>query len=274
MNVWKYCNGNSRKVNNILELLLEQAGERKSGPLVIAAAGAGGKTSLLWRLAQEARALGIRTVLGTTTHMLLPESASVLDGDAGRAAEILERDGFVCIGTPCPDWKKKEGQDRPLPPGMQGGAVKCQKAPEPLRELLKERAELILEEADGSRRLPSKFPREDEPVLSEDTDILLAVMGLSSLGKTIKDAFQRYELYPGGIQEQEAIRPEHLAEALRSGYVARVPQLHRSVTVIPVLNQADTPALISQAEAILDLAAQEAPYGLITHLLPEECRDR
>lgn len=272
--IWKHENGEIREVPALLKLLLKQKKSGVSGPFVIAAAGAGGKTSLLWSLAREACRVGMKTVLGTTTHMLLPERLSVLDGDEKRAVKLLERDGFVCIGTPCPGWKGSAERDGQLPPGIKDSAVKCQKAPASLRSLLSSHADLILEEADGSRRLPAKYPRADEPVLSADTDVVLAVMGLSALGKAVGDAFHRYEMYPGGLAEKELIRPEHLAEALRSGYIDRVPALHSGGAVIPVLNQADTAERISQAGEILSLVSGEVPYGLITRLRPEACPDQ
>src|SRR6185295_6956166 len=44
---------------------------------VVAVAGAGGKTTLVYRLAAEARTLGLRVVVTTTTHMgTLPEATT------------------------------------------------------------------------------------------------------------------------------------------------------------------------------------------------------
>lgn len=259
MKIWMYENGISQEVSSLLKLLLNKKNTDSGYPFVIAAAGAGGKTSLLWSLAQEACSMGMKTVLGTTTHMLLPREQSVLDGDEERAVELLNRNGIVCIGTPSE---------------IKGSAVKCQKAPEVLREFLKAHADLILEEADGSRRLPAKYPRADEPVLNKDTDVVLTVMGLSSIGKTVGDAFHRYELYPGRLNAEEYIRPEHLAKALQSGYISRIPDMCSGAAAIPVLNQADTPGRISQAEEILSMLAGAVPYGLIACLRPEECPDR
>lgn len=274
MKIWKYENGISQEVSSLLKLLLNQKNADDSDPFIIAAAGAGGKTSLLWSLAHEACRMGIKTVLGTTTHMLLPQDQSVLDGDEERAIELLNRDGIVCIGTPCAGWKTGADRNGQLLSEAKGSAVKCQKAPEALRELLKSHADLILEEADGSRRLPAKYPRIDEPVLNADTDIVLAVMGLSSLGKTAGDAFHRYELYPGRLTAEDYVRPEHLVKALQCGYISRVPDMRSGAAAIPVLNQADTPGRISQAEEILSMLSCAVPYGLIACLRPEECPDR
>lgn len=260
MRAWIYENGKTGQIGELLPLLMEKGQKRK--PLVIAAAGAGGKTSLLWQLAGEARRMGLRTVLGTTTHMLLYRDTAVLDGDERRAAALLEERGFVCIGTPCAG-------------AAAGNEVKCQRAPARLRQLLKERAELILEEADGSRRLPAKFPRADEPVLYGDTGLLLAVMGLSALERRAGEAFHRRELYPGGLSPETSLAEEHLACALSEGYLRRVPMLPaseclgeahpcRGVRVIPVLNQADTPERLASAQRILETVLTDGEAGLIT----------
>jgi len=59
----------------------------------VAVAGAGGKTTLIYRVAAEARAAGLRVLVTTTTHMAtLPEATTgpvvfEAGGDAGPAIE-------------------------------------------------------------------------------------------------------------------------------------------------------------------------------------------
>ena len=50
---------------------------------------------------------------------------------------------------------------------------------------------MLLIEADGARKKPFKIPMEWEPVIPEFTDLVIAVSGLDSLGKTIKEAAYR-----------------------------------------------------------------------------------
>src|SRR5204863_937808 len=71
---------------------------------VVAVAGAGGKTTLVYRLAAEARASGLRVLGTTTTHMgTLDEAVTgpVLveaDGDtAGALEKALAREGRVTV---------------------------------------------------------------------------------------------------------------------------------------------------------------------------------
>ena len=55
-----------------------------------------------------------------------------------------------------------------------------------LKKLLTQ-ADITFIEADGSKHFPVKAPREGEPVLLPECDTVLAVMGLSAIGKPLKN---------------------------------------------------------------------------------------
>ena len=63
-------------------MLLTEALQIPPSARCICAVGAGGKTSLLYELAEEYRQEGQRVLLTTTTKMYLPENDGVLDGTA------------------------------------------------------------------------------------------------------------------------------------------------------------------------------------------------
>ena len=63
----------------------------------------------------------------------------------------------------------------------------------------------MLVEADGSRRLPLKVPRAGEPVIPDNTDMILCLNGLTSLGKWAEDCCLRLE---GGRGSDETLWPE------------------------------------------------------------------
>lgn len=69
-------------------------------PFHIAAVGSGGKTTLLYTLAREARERGLSVLLLPTTHMQLPERDGVLTGRAEDVIEKLKKDGFAVVGVP------------------------------------------------------------------------------------------------------------------------------------------------------------------------------
>ena len=80
-------------------MLLTEALQIPPSARCICAVGAGGKTSLLYELAEEYRQKGKRVLLITTTKMYLPEKDGVLDGTAEEIKEKLERDGFAVAGS-------------------------------------------------------------------------------------------------------------------------------------------------------------------------------
>lgn len=135
------------------------------GVKTIALVGAGGKTSTLFSLAKQFTESGRRVLVYTTTHMMIP---SVLHQTAQEAEKCWEMGKFAVIGSP----DNRTGKIGP--------------PQEQLRRELSRCAEVVLVEADGSRRLPVKAPRTQEPVLPEGTDLVLCVMGLSALGKPLE----------------------------------------------------------------------------------------
>ncbi len=164
----------------------------------ICAVGAGGKTSLLYRLAEEYRQRGRRVLVVTTTKMYAPEKDGMLDKGTKEILEKLAKDGFVIAGTCLP-----EGKMGPLP-----------------REVWKKvcfAADVALVEADGSRRMPLKLPGEKEPVLPEECDFLVTVAGLSALGRSWALACHRFSAAAAEISEKE-VTEKGLLRLVEKGY--------------------------------------------------------
>ena len=111
--------------------------ERLNGkkPYVIAFVGAGGKTSL-----REGRARGRKVLVATTTHMFRPAAYGVLSQRAEDVAFQLEQKGLAVAG-------RASGEEKIAYVGDELYGQIC-----PL-------ADLVLVEADGSKRLPVKVPR-------------------------------------------------------------------------------------------------------------------
>lgn len=143
-------------------MLLTEALQIPPSARCICAVGAGGKTSLLYELAEEYRQKGKRVLLTTTTKMYLPEKDGVLDGTAEEIKEKLERDGFAVAGSVFSEEKMAS-------------------LPQAVFDEVFPFADVVLVEADGSKRMPLKMPRQGEPVLSEKCDFLVTVAGLSAL---------------------------------------------------------------------------------------------
>lgn len=157
---------------------------------VISITGAGGKTSFMYAQALLNVRLGRRVVLTTTTHILRP---SPQEGwrlsDSGKDAA---EDFLLFENTAAPPGhlllcaKQCGGQPQKLTsvfsdPREQGSAPSLSDAPY-FRKIFS-RADIIISEADGAKRMPLKLPGDYEPVLLQQTKTVIGVAGLSCLGK-------------------------------------------------------------------------------------------
>ncbi len=261
--------------DSLLEAL-EPGKQMPKKPFRIAAVGSGGKTTFLYTLAREARERGLSVLLLPTTHMQLPEKDGVLTGRAEDVMEKLKKDGFAVAGVPVVSPKTThEPSAHALPseikkigfPGLEtyekAGAF----------------ADLVLVEADGSRRLPLKYPNETEPVIPEDIDLILSVTGLSALGKAPAKFCHRKELAVEALakvssrlsplsspQDWQIITAQDMALLQKSGYLTPLRSRFPSARVIPVWNQADTEELRQAALSMLEFLGEKD--GLITCTLP------
>jgi probable selenium-dependent hydroxylase accessory protein YqeC len=140
---------------------------------VVAAVGAGGKTSLLRALGAEARALGWTVLLTSTTHMGAPrdEDGPVLfaaDGaadDAVRAA-VREHGRATFYG-------RRVREDK-----LEGVAAERVDA-------LAGAADLVLVEADGARQRSLKAPADHEPVVPSAASLVVVLCGLDAIGTRV-----------------------------------------------------------------------------------------
>lgn len=213
-----------------LERLL--AGRRE--PLVISVAGAGGKTTLIRRLAWECRQRTLPVLVTTTTHMYRPERFAALGG-AGEAEKLLEQRGLAVFGRP-------SGAEKIAFPGWE----ECREAGR--------RAAVILSEADGSRRLALKAPGKEEPVILPDTALILCVYGLSCLGRRGREVCFRLEeaerICPG--LGERPVQEEDLVRLMAQGYCLPLERRYPKARCVPVFHQADTLEQESAARRMLE----------------------
>ena len=168
--------------------------------MIQAFVGAGGKTSLIRKLARKYRAEGKKVFVTTTTHMFIEED-TILSDDAEEIISILEREGYVHAGIP-------EGR-------------KIKALSEDTYRKVCEKAEIVLVEADGSKHMPIKFPNENEPVIPENAEEIVIVCGLYALGQKAADVSHRLELVKECLQiaDDTIICPEHIQKLVQKGYV-------------------------------------------------------
>ena len=196
---------------------------------VVAFIGAGGKTSALFRLADELLREDWRVLITTTTRLAThelqraPFAARLADGvNAGDVRAWLNEHGCVLLYSHTDPAKRKII-------GLH---------PETISALLDVvDSDVLLVEADGARRLPLKAPYAHEPVIPADATLVVPVAGLDALGQPLDDAHvynaerirERYGFPKGG-----AVLPPWMAVTLRDPELGLqgVPPTARVVTLL------------------------------------------
>jgi probable selenium-dependent hydroxylase accessory protein YqeC len=193
---------------------------------VIAFIGAGGKTSAMARLARELVADGARVLVTTTTRMAADERG--LWGEVSFVYDRIENDKIIGI------------------------------APQELPHLLAQhRPDYTLIEADGSRRKPLKYPKAHEPVIPDETTLIVNVVGYGALGQPLDDdhvynaeALAQVCMVRTGIQ----VSADTIAAAAGVGNADGV----RQVAIINVVPPNGSARTIAQRSA--RLALENAPH--------------
>ena len=200
----------------------------------VAFAGAGGKTSAMFQLAQE---MEPPVIVASTTHLgawqipladhhAIAENASALEGTNFDGVTLitgpLEGDRTAPLNENILSWLRKESEKKSIP---------------------------LLIEADGARQKPLKAPAGHEPPIPKWVDLTVYVCGLSAIGKPLTDEnVHRPELFAkaSGLRAGELITPQSIRRMLlnpEGGMKNSPPQARRAV----LLNQADTPEVQSIA---------------------------
>ena len=146
---------------------------------IIAVIGAGGKTTLIHRLAEEYRRKGASVLVSTTTHMLV-EPDTDLSCDSFAIMEKIKKTGYCMAGAVCPE-----------------NSAKMQSLPEQMLHDLMKQVDYALIEADGAKHYALKYPSEQEPVIPEGTtdvvfrfEHMTSALGISGDMKADKQMLQ------------------------------------------------------------------------------------
>lgn len=169
-------------------------------PGITALIGGGGKTSLLYHLAEELRDRG--TVLVCTTTKIWPPEHLPVVHEVDKLIEALSHYGVVCAGTAAEQGKLAEPHFR-----------------------WANRADYVLVEADGSAGRPFKAHEAWEPVIPERCHNTILVLGADGLGKPISKVAHRPAIYAklAGVPESRSVTPLVVAKvAKREGFHDRI----------------------------------------------------
>ena len=139
----------------------------------ISLTGGGGKTTLMIEWASRLRSRGYRVLMTTTTKIMSP---SFLDY---RADRVFSSDDILSF--------------RPAGPCSVlyavGDSLTNKWVSPPLEQLglLRDRFDVIINEADGSKRLPVKVHTQRDPVVPALTTYTVSILGLWALGKNTSE---------------------------------------------------------------------------------------
>ena len=173
MQVYSYKNNNIVKEKSLINALDIDLNKDK----VITVVGAGGKTSTIFELGNELSNLNKKTIITTTTHMKLDKDFLLIDEDFNieNLKKILQKNNLIKIGKKESDYKVKSLDEDTL--------KRCIDI-----------SDFLLIEGDGSKRLPLKAPKDNEPVIIQETDLVIGLIGFDSLDKKIEETCHRPEL--------------------------------------------------------------------------------
>lgn len=213
-------------------------------PMIISLVGGGGKTSLMDQLAKELAAMGKRVVVTTSTHIGVNRRYPLcLIGEKMELAGLLWSYPVVIA-------KEMAGKHK-----LKGISLQQIKQ-------LADYADVVLVEADGAKQLPFKVPAAHEPVVAPESSMVIACVGLDSIGAPMKEKCFRYEIACGLLGKD----PDDLIEGQDIGVVLTSEKgSKKGVGEIPyrmILNKADTEKRVEQGSKILKQLKNE--MGIMT----------
>lgn len=212
---------------------------------IISFVGAGGKTSLMFHLANLLLRSGHRVLTTTTTKMFLPapdQSETLLvEGDI----KTLLRQASSC--------RKCSGHVTAARDFIPASGKLLGFMPDDITAFKESgHFDWILVEADGAAGRPLKAPDEHEPVIPSVTTHVVAVAGLDVIGKPLSDDHVFRSAIVArltGLAENEAVTGSALARLIAhpDGFFKGAPPTSRRFTF---LNRADNPERIASGAGI------------------------
>ncbi|CAG37794.1 selenium cofactor biosynthesis protein YqeC [Desulfotalea psychrophila] len=203
---------------------------------VAAIIGAGGKTSLMFQIAREARARGMRVLVTTSTRIFVPEPELYDEIDLSGEGFAFQptQAGIYVAGLPA-----EEGKLAGLADSLLLSSSKF--------------FDLVLIEADGSKCLPLKGWKETEPVVPACTTHSIGVLDISVLGERIDQSLvHRLPLFleltdasPG-----DALSLDHLRRVVEGG-CGMFARAHGREQIY--LNKVESAELFQEASALRKL---------------------
>jgi len=225
---------------------------------VVSFVGAGGKTSLMFRIARELSSAGETVLTTTTTKIMMPsedQSPHVILSDSfeevlDKARPLIKNNLHISAAS--------QRTDSTL--GKITGFE-----PEVIDEIRKSGVfRWILVEADGASRRPLKAPAFYEPVIPSSSGWIVGIIGLKGIGKPLEERWVfRHKLFAEitGLKPKELVTEESVAAALidKNGIMKGCPSHTKKIVF---LNMADNQKLVESGRRIADILCKTGVAGL------------
>lgn len=244
---------------------------------VISLVGGGGKTTWMYALGLCGRSLGHRVLLTTTTHLEKPPGIcqrwrAALDSCGDKTAEkgpkryleeLLNAAPAFCWAQTPEETEEIWSRGRIPVLGADCGDGKLKMVERDTLRKVMDMASLTVVEADGSKGMPCKVPGPSEPVIPQESGIVLGIAGLSALGRP------RGEVCFRSTEDGSHLMTAcDLAEILSSEQGVRKGVGSRRY--YPVLNQCDSEERLREAlEIRRRLEKKGCGQVMISSFLPE-----
>ncbi|GHT60400.1 hydroxylase accessory protein YqeC [Spirochaetia bacterium] len=230
---------------------------------VLTVIGSGGKTSLIWRLAQYLReqhkddGRPCKILVTPTTKMLVPPA------HAGSSGEPYDH---YCNGTPVVSRTTSDCKDGITLAGIFNEKTgKLESLPLDELEQIAPAYDLVLIEGDGSRGLPLKAWAGHEPAVPPFTTITVGILPLMPLGMPVSEAIvHRLPLFSllSGAQKGDIIKPEHLVRVITGHKGAKGLFAAAQGRKILFLNQVEDDKTLRSAKELVSLLPKDFRSGL------------
>lgn len=180
--------------------------------MIISYIGAGGKTTIIKNTAKRLLKEGKTVAITTTTHMY--KEKDTVTGGVSDIIKCIREKGICMFGKEDGENKKKI-----IFPGYETA------------DEVSKNVDYMLVEADGSKHMPAKFPRENEPVIYRGSHEIILIMSLDAIGGKIRDVVHgsKEACAQLNLTEDTVVDEAVFKEIIRQGYMKKISDIDRII---------------------------------------------
>ncbi len=210
----------------IVEGIQEGSGEK----LIVSLVGGGGKTTIMYELASYFARKGKRVIATTTTHIFIPQE-KIWAKNMKEVRALWKAGGFAVVGRP-------------------SGQEKLKVLVEGEWKLFMQEADIVFIEADGAKGYPCKLPNATEPVIPQESNLVIGVIGMDALGRTYEEVCFRSEYVEDrlGKKRKDIVKIDDISNMVYSENILKKEVGDRQF--ILVLNKCDDEYRVDTARRI------------------------